>query len=181
MSNSEQKTSLFFRLSISVTVFSTFFSFIPSSLIIAGTVGMVIFLSIQLYQKKQRIPLDYARLLLVVSFASNFAFGIFESALGNLSIVTTKLALIGFLFLYIKKTIPAFQDLMQKNSLLLSSLGREQLSFILAEFAIVYIVVASLFIQLHWEIGILNGNLLLIMGLFSALTSILASSKALAR
>ncbi len=179
MSISKQKTALFFRLSISITVFSALFKFMPSFLIIVGAVGMVIFLSIQLFQKEQRTPLDYARLMLIISFSSNYAFNLFGFPYVHILTLITKLALIAFLILYIKKIVTSFQDITQNNNLLLSSFGREDLSFILADLATVYIVMASLFIILHWEIGILNGNLLLIIGLFTALISILASSKQL--
>lgn len=181
MSISKEKTSLFFRLSISVTVFSALFKFMPSFLVILGALGMVTFLSIQLYQKKQRTPLDYARLLLIVSFSSNYAFNLFGLPYVHVLTLITKLALIAFLILYVKKIITSFQDTIQNNNLLLTSFGREDLSFILADLATVYIVIASLFIILHWEIGILNGNLLLIIGLFSALISILASPRAVAK
>lgn len=181
MTISNQKTSLFFRLSISVTVFSALFKFMPSSLIILGALGMVISLSIQLYQNEQRAPLDYARLLLIVSFLSNYAFNLFGSPYGNLFMLITKLALIAFLILYLRKIILSFQDITQNQTMLLSSIGKENLSYILADLATVYIVIASLFKILHWEIGILNGNVLLTIGLFSALISILASSKYIGR
>ena len=179
MSISKQKTALFFRLSISITVFSALFTFMPSFLIILGAVGMVTFLSMQLYQKAERVPLDYARLFLIVSFASNYAFNLFSLPYGNITALVTKLALVAFLLLYIKKIIISFQGVTQNNNLFLTSIGRENLSHILADLATVYIVIASLFIILKWEIGLLNGNLLLVIGLLSALVSILASSKAL--
>jgi len=179
MSISKQKTSLLFRLSISVTVFSALFTFMPSSLVILGALGMVIFISIQLYQKEQRAPLDYARFFLILSFSSNYAFNLFSLPYGNISVLVTKLALVAFLILYLKKIITSFQGITQNNNLLLTSIGRENLSYILADLATVYIVIASLFIILKWEIGILNGNLLLVIGLLSALISLLAGSKEL--
>lgn len=178
MSISKQKTALFFRLSISVTVFSALFKFMPSFLTILGAVGMVAFLSIQLFQKEERVALDYARLALIVSFTGNYAFNLFSLPYENVTALATKLALIAFLIFYIQKIIVSFQGITQ-NNLLLTSFCREDLSFILADLATVYIVMASLFIILNWEIGILNGNLLLIIGLFSALVSILAGSKQL--
>jgi hypothetical protein len=176
MSISKQKTALFFRLSISVTVFSALFRSMPQFLIVLGAVGMVTFLGIQLYQKEKRELLDYARLLLIISFSSNYAINLFNLPYDHVSTLVTKLALIVFLILYLKKIVLSFQDITQ-NNLLLTSFCREDLSFILADLATVYIVMASLFIILQWEIGILNGNLLLIIGLFSALISILASAK----
>jgi len=142
---------------------------------------MVIFLGIQLYQNEKKVPLDYARLLLIIAFTSNYAFSLFGSPYGHSLTILTKLALAAFLILYIKKIIIAFQETTQNNSLLFTSFEREDLSFILAELAIVYIVIASLFKILHWEIGILNGNLLLVIGLFSAVISLLASSKELGK
>ena len=179
MSISKEKTALFFRLSISVTVFSALFKFMPTYLLIAGAIGMVVSLSIQLYQKEQRIALDYARLLLIVAFSSNYVFNLFGWPYEHVLTSITKLALAAFLLLYLKKIVSSFQDITQNNNLVFTSIGKENLSFILADLATVYIVIASLFIILHWEIGFLNGNLLLIVGLFSALISLLTSSKAL--
>lgn len=177
MSISKQKTSLFFRLSISVTVFGALFEFIPFFLVIVGIIGMIVFLSIQLYQKEKRALLDYARLLLILSFSLNYTINLFGLPNGHIHTLITKLALTAFLLLYVKKIILSFKDITQNNSLLLNSIGSENLSYILADLATVYIVIASLFKILHWEIGILNGNVLLAIGLFSALISILASSK----
>ncbi len=181
MSISKEKTALFFRLSISVTVFSALFKFMPVVLIILGAAGMVTFLSIQVYQKEQRVPLDYTRLLLIISFSANYAFNLFDLPYVHVLTLVTKLALITFLILYIKKIILSLQDITQNSGLLLGSFDRENLSFILADLATVYIVMASLFKILNWELGILNGNLLLVIGLFSALISILASSKELSK
>ena len=179
MSISKQKTSLFFRLSISVTVFGALFNSISAFIVILGAFGMVVFLSIQFYQKEYRLPLDYARLLLIVSFALNYGANLFGLPYGEILTLITKLALIAFLILYIKKIIVSFQDITQNNTLLLNSIGSKNLSYLLADLATVYIVIASLFKILHWEIGILNGNVLLVIGLFSALISILASSREL--
>lgn len=176
MAISKQKTSLFFRLSISVTVFGALFKFISWPLIILGALGMVIFYGIQFYQKENRFALDYCRLLLIVSFAFNYVFSILNFQYGNILTIVTKAALIAFLALYIKKMLLSLQD---NSNLLLHSLGRENLSFILADLATVYIVVASLFKILRWELGIINANVLLIIGLLSALISILASPKSL--
>jgi hypothetical protein len=176
MALSNQKTSLFFRLSISVTVFGALFNFIPWSLIILGAVGMVIFHSIQFFRKQDRIPLDYARHLLIVSFSCNFIISILDLPFGYALTVLTKTALIIFLLLYIKNILSSFIENTQ-NDFLLPNISRENLSFILADLAIVYIVIASLFKILHWEFGLLNADVLLVVGLLSALISILASSK----
>ena len=181
MALSDQKTSLFFRLSISVTVFGALFKFMPAFLIILGALGMVVFLGIQLFQKEKRTLLDYARLLLIVAFSSNYTFILFASPLAQSLTLITKLSLILFLLLYVKNIIVSFQDITQNPTLLLSGFAREDLSFILADMATVYIVMASLFKILHWEIGILNANLLLVIGLFTAVISILASSKELSK
>ncbi len=176
---SKEKTDLFFRLSISVTVFGALFQIIPSSLTMLGVLGMVVFLGIQLYQKEAREPLDYARLVLITSFACNYICSLFDAPYTYLPDLTTKLALIAFLILYIKRIIPSLKEITQNQTLLASSFSREDLSYILADLATVYIVIASLFKMLHWEMGILNSNFLLVVGLFSALLSILASSREL--
>ena len=176
MALSNQKTSLFFRLSISVTVFGALFNFIPWYLIILGAVGMILFHSIQFFQKKDRSPLDFARHLLIVSFSSNYIISILQLPFGHVLTVLTKTALIIFLLLYIKNILSSFLENSQ-NNLLLPNLSRESLSYILADLAIVYIVIASLFKILNWEFGIVNANLLLVIGLFTALVSILASPK----
>ncbi|GAB5475396.1 MAG: hypothetical protein Mars2KO_34950 [Maribacter sp.] len=181
MSISKQKTALFFRLSISVTVFSALFKFMPSALIVLGAFGMMVFLSLQLYQKDKREPLDYVRLLLIVVFSSNYAFILLGLPYVHVLTLMTKLALIAFLLLYIKQIITSFQDITQNTTMLLSSFSRDDLSYLLADLATVYIVIASLFKILHWEIGILNGNLLLAIGLFSALISLIATSRELGK
>ncbi len=174
---SKQKTSLFFRLSISITVFGALFKFISWHLIILGAVGMVIFHTIQFFQKQHRSPLDYSRLLLIVSFSSNYILSIFQVPYGHVLTLLTKAALIAFLMLYIKKIVFSYQE-NTENNFLLPNFCRENLSYLLADLATVYIVIASLFKILHWEFGIINGNFLLVIGLLSALVSILASKKA---
>ena len=181
MSISQQKTSLFFRLSISVTVFSALFKFMPSSLIILGAAGMVIFLGMQLYQKEQRVPLDYIRLLLIVSFSLNYGVNLLGLPYGFVFALITKLALVMFLVLYIKNMLSSYQEIAQNDNFPLSDFSRESLSYILADLATVYIVIASLFKILHWDFGILNGNVLLVIGLFSALISVLTSSRELGK
>ncbi len=176
---SKEKTDLFFRLSISTTVFGALFQIIPASLTMLGVAGMVVFLGIQLYQKETREWLDYARLLLIVAFAWNYTINLFGASYTHLPAFITKLSLIAFLTLYIKKIMGPLQELLQNRHLLLSSFGKDDLSYILADLATVYIVIASLFKILHWELGIVNGNFLLVVGLFSALLSIVASSKEL--
>lgn len=178
MTISKQKTALFFRLSISVTVFGALFKFIPWYLIILGAIGMVIFHSIQFFLKQDRSPLDYARHLLIVSFSSNYIISLFQLPYGNELTILTKTALIIFLLLFVKNILHSLKENTQ-NNLLLQSIGTENLAYILADLATVYIVIASLFKILHWEFGILNANLLLVIGLFTALISILASSKKL--
>jgi hypothetical protein len=177
MTFSKQKTDLFFRLSISITVFGALFKFIPWPLIILGAVGMVIFHSIQFFQKLDRSPLDYARHLLIVSFSCNYIISILHLPYGgHVLTILTKTALIIFLLLYVKNILVSYKDHTQ-NNLLLQNISTEKLSFILADLATVYIVIASLFKILHWEFGIINANFLLIIGLFSALISILASPR----
>lgn len=181
MSISKQRTALFFRLSISLTVFSALFKFMPSFLIVLGALGMIISLSLQLVQKEQRTLLDYARLFLILSFSGNYLGSLLEVSYAPLLMLMTKLALIIFLLLYIRKILMSFQDITQNNGLWLSGLGRDNLSYILADLATVYIVVASMFKILHWEIGVLNGNVLLSIGLFTALISLLATSRELGK
>jgi len=180
MTISKQKTSLFFRLSISVTVLAALFKFIPWPVIIIGAVGMVVFHTIQVIQKETRVPLDYARHLLIIFFSVNYVFSILHLPYVHVLTMLTKTALIAFLGLYIKEIIAPNQE-NSENNLLLQEFSTEKLSFILADLATVYIVTASLFKILNWELGIINSNLLLIIGLFSALISILASSKSLAK
>ena len=178
MTISKQKTALFFRLSISVTVFGALFQFIPWTLIILGAIGMVVFHSIQFFQKQDKSPLDYARHLLIVAFSSNYIISLLHLPFGHILTILTKTALVAFLLLYIKKIISGLQENGQ-NGLLVQNIDTENLSYMLADLAIVYIVVASLFKILHWEFGIINANVLLVIGLFTALISILAGSKRL--
>ncbi len=177
MALSNQKTALFFRLSISVTVFSALFNFMPSFLIILGAFGMILFLGIHLFQKEKRTLLDYARLFLILAFSSNFILSLFASPLSQALTLMTKLSLVLFLILYIKDIVILFQDIAQNSSALLHNFAKEGLSYILADMATVYIVIASLFKILNWKLGILNGDTLLIIGLFAALISIFTSSR----
>ncbi len=176
MAISKQKTSLFFRLSISVTVLGALSNFISWPLIILGATGMVIFHSIQFYQKQDRVPLDYSRHLLIVAFSCNYIFSFLHLPYDYVLTLLTKATLIVFLLLYSKEMISLLLENAQ-NGLLLQKLGTENLSSILADLATVYIVIASLFKILHWEFGIINANVLLVIGLFTAVISILASSK----
>lgn len=175
MAISNQKTSLFFRLSLSVTVLGALFKFISLPLILLGVAGMVIFHTLQFFQKPKRLLLDYARQLLIMAFSANYAFSIFNLSNGNLLSLFTKISLIIFLLLYIKKILSSTQESSQNG--LLQNINTENLAYILADLATVYIVIASLFKILHWEFGIINANVLLVIGLFTALISMLASSK----
>lgn len=180
MTISKQKTSLFFRLSISITVFGALFKFMSWPLIIIGALGMVIFHGIQLFQKQNRSPLDYSRQVLIVAFLCTSLFGIFQLQYVHVLTLLTKTALIAFLMLYIKEIIASLHGSTQSTNLF-SRFTTEKLSYLLADLATVYIVTASLFKILHLEFGIINSNLLLVIGLFTALISILAGSKDFAK
>ena len=176
MTISKQKTAQFFRLSISITVFGALFKFISWPLILVGAAGMIVFHSIQFFQKDHKSPLDYSRLLLILIFACNYVFSILELPYVAVLTILTKTTLLAFLSLYIKELL-APNSKNEENNLSLLELGNEKLAFLLADMATVYIVVASLFKILNWEVGIINANVLLIIGLFSALISILAGTK----
>lgn len=177
MSISKQKTSLFFRLSISATVFGALFNFISSPIILLGVTGMVVFNTIQFFQKNQKSVLDYSRHFLILSFTGIYVSNLFSLPYLQALTIITKFTLIAFLLVYVKKMMVSFKDITDNNMLLLNSFAREDVSFILADLATVYIVIASLFKILHWEIGIINANVLLVIGLFSALISILANPR----
>ena len=176
MAISKQKTALFFRLSISLTVLGALFQFIPWFLTILGVLGMVVFHSLQFFQKQDKAPLDYARYLLIVSFSCNYTINILALSYGEILTVFTKTALILFLMLYIKKILFSLKESAQ-DGFLLPNIRTENLSYQLADLATVYIVIASLFKILNWEFGLLNANVLLVIGLFSALISIVATTK----
>lgn len=173
---SRQQTSLLFRLSISITVFGALLKHMAWPLILLGSLGMIFFHSIQLVQKEDRSLLDYSRHLLIMFFACNYALSIFQLPFVNVFTLLTKLALITFLGLYVKEFLSPNEESIQ-GSLLLGNLSVANLSFLLADLATVYIVTASLFKILNWEFGIINANLLLIIGLGSALLSVLANPK----
>ncbi len=173
---SKQKTSLFFRLSISVTVFGALFKFISWPLIIVGAIGMVFFHTVQVLQKQNRGPLDYSRHLLIISFSCNYIFSILDLSYSPVFTLLTQVTLVVFLVLYLKEMVFPILEKAQNNALQLN-FSTENLSYLLADLAIIYIVIASLFKILHWEFGIINGNVLLVIGLCSALISILASPK----
>ncbi|MBM1105670.1 hypothetical protein JQC67_05895 [Aurantibacter crassamenti] len=176
MTISDQKTNLFFKLSISITVFGALLKYNAWPLILLGSFGMVIFHGIQFFQKKQKSPLDYSRYILIVTFLSNYLFSAFNLPYSTVSSLLTKVALIAFLLLYIKELIPTKQG-STENIQFLSNYSTENLSLLLADLATVYIVLASLFKIFHWEFGIINTNTLLVIGLLSALISIMTNSK----
>ncbi len=176
MSNSNQITALVFRISISITVFGALFNFISWPFVILGAAGMVISHSIQFLSKKNHSFLNYSRYVLIVSFSCCYVFSFIPFPYSHLFIMATKVSLVVFLLLYIKQVMNLYHQSAQ-SGFLLQNLGTEKLSLILADLAIVYVAIASLFKILHWEIGILNANVLLVIGLFTAMISILASSK----
>ncbi len=176
MTISEQKTALFFRLSISLTVFGALFKFVSWPLITMGALGMVVFHAIQFFQKQHRSALDYSRQLLIIFFLGSYLSSIFNLPYNHVLILLTQVALIAFLLFYIKKIVKSVKDTNQ-NNFILPNIKTENLSYTLADLATVYIVVASLFKILHWEFGPINSNLLMVIGLFTALISLLAGSK----
>jgi len=178
MTISKQQTALLFRLSISITVFGALLKYMTWPFVILGSLGMLFFHSIQLVQKEDRSALDYSRHLLIILFGTNYAFSLFQMPYISIVTLCTKLALIAFVGLYVKEFITPSNENSQTN-LMINNLSTESLSFLLADLATVYIVIAFLFKILQWEFGIINANVLLVIGLCSALISILASPKAL--
>ncbi len=178
MTISEKQTSLFFRLSISFTVFAALFKYVSWPLISIGAAGMIIFHSLQLFQKEKKQALDYARHALIVTFSFNYIFNVLELPFGHLLMTATRVTLIVFMIMYIVKIIGTLQE-NKESDISLTDLGTEKLSYLLADIATVYIVVASLFKILHWHFGIINANFLFAIGLFTAVISILTSPKAL--
>jgi len=178
MKLSKQKSSLFFRLSISITVFGALVKFMSWPLILLGATGMIIFHSIELFQKQNRSALDYSRQLLITAFLCSSLFGIFQSEYTYILTITTKTALIIFLVAYIKEILTSLNG-STDNGNLLAYFGTEKLSYLLADLATVYIVIASLFKLLDWEIGMINSNVLLIIGMFTALISILTGARSI--
>ena len=182
ISFSKQRIALYFKISLSTVLLGAVFKFMhwPYGwpLIAIGAVGTVLFHSIQFYQKQHRAPLDYSRLLLIVSFSFYYLFRIFQLQYDAVLIILLKAAVAAFLILYVKDILFPNPQNDQSNSLP-SHFCRENLSHLLSDLATVYIVVASLFKILHWEFGIINGNVLLIIGLLTALVSLLTSPKGL--
>ncbi len=180
MTISEQQTSLFFRLSISFTVFAALFKYVSWPLITMGAAGMIVFHSLQLFQKEKKQVLDYARHALIVTFSFNYVFNVLELPFSNLLMVATRVTLIIFMIFYVIKIIGSLKENSMSN-LSITDLGTENLAYLLADIATVYIVVASLFKILHWQFGIINANFLFGIGLFTAVISILTSPKGLKR
>lgn len=176
MTISTQKTALFFRLSISLTVFGALFKFLSWPIILLGAAGMIVFHSVQLFQKEKRLPVDIARQVLIVTFSCNYLVSIMNLPYGYLLTSLTRTALIVFILMYVREILYPNKDITQDKISILN-LNVESLSSLLADLATVYIVIASLFKILNWEFGIINANLLLVIGLFTALISILTGSK----
>lgn len=145
-----------------------------------GAAGMILFHSLQLFQKEKKQALDYARHALIVIFSFNYVFNVLALPFSNVLMAATRVTLVVFMIMYIVKIIGSLQQ-NSESSLSLSDLGTENLSYLLADIATVYIVVASLFKILHWQFGIINANFLFAIGLFTAVISILTSPKGLKR
>lgn len=139
---------------------------------------MVFFHSIQFYQKQDRLPVDYARQLLIVFFSFNYVFSILQLPFVLILTILTKTALIAFLAFYIKE-IMATDPEDSEQSVQFLNFSNEKLAYLLADMATVYIVMASLFKILDWELGIITSNFLMIIGLCTAIVSILAGTMSL--
>ena len=178
MTITTQKTSLFFKLSISITVFGGLIQYLSWPLILLGAFGMVTFHSIDFFQKQNKSTLDYLRQLLIVAFLGNSLFSVFQFEYANILTIVTKTILIIFLIAYIKEVLFSVEKSIQEGNLF-SFIDTEKLSRILADISTIYIIVASFLKILNWKAGIINANFLLVVGLLAALTSILTSSKIL--
>jgi len=147
-------------------------------LILLGALGMVIFHSMELFRKQNKSPLDYSRQFLIIAFLGTSLSGVFQIQYAETLSILTKTALIVFLVVYIKEIVSSLHGNSDSNNLV-AYFSTEKLSLLLADLATVYIVIASLFKILNWEFGIITSNLLLVIGLFTAVISILAGSRSI--
>ncbi len=177
---SKQKTSLFLRLSIALALVAVFFKIMhwqfSEVLLIIAISGIAVFYGIWFSLKTPKQWLDYAKLFLLISFLFQYLFSVLHLNYGFIFSYIFKIALVVFIIVYIKNQFFSLNDTSKP-------VGKRQVpkkkfySIILNTIAVLCIVIGAQFKILHWEFGLINGNILLSVGLVSAAISIVIGFK----
>ena len=106
---SKRIIKILFRMSISITIIGILFKIMHWSynegLLLIGFSSIIFFYSFKFYLQEKKNTLDYIRLPLVISFVTQYAFGIFHWPYRSLFTVIMILSVIAFLFVYIKEIL----------------------------------------------------------------------------
>ncbi|WP_201799462.1 GldL-related protein [Zobellia amurskyensis] len=175
----KQKTNLFLRLSIALAIIAVLFKLMhwqySEVLLVIAVGGIALFYSIWFSKKSSKEWLDYAKLFLLISFLLHYLFKVLHLNYGFVFSFIFKLALVAFIIIYLKN-----QFFTQKDSHLESKKPASQKKLYtiwLNTMAAVCIIMGAQFKILHWEFGLINGHLLLTVGLIAAALSILTGFK----
>jgi hypothetical protein len=177
---SKQKTNLFLRLSIALALVAVLFKIMhwqySEVLLIIAVSSIAIFYLIRFSLKTPKQWLDYAKLLLLISFLFQYLFGVLHFNYGSIFSYIFKIALVVFIIAYLKDQFFSQDDTSK-------SVGKRPVSkkkfysIILNTIAVLSIIIGAQFKILHWEFGLINGNILLSVGLVAAAISIITGFK----
>ncbi len=177
MTLSKQKVRLFLRLSMSVTLIGILFKILhyafAAELLVIGVIGIALFYGITFYQNQHKTVLDYAKVFLLVSFLTHYLFRIFHLQFGHIFTFIFQGALLLFIIAYVMDVLSdsnasdGDEDRSEPTS------KRNKVTTLLQTFAGICIISGAFLKILHWQIGIVNGTTLLIIGLLFGLASLL--------
>lgn len=173
---SKQKVPLFLRLSISTIIIGALFKVLhlqyTNVLLGIGTLGVVIFYSLQFHQKKPKRVLDYSKLFLLIAFLFHYTFRVLHWSYGYIFTFIFRGALVLIIVSYFHNVLFDKGDSMPNDKLTTQSMRRNKLSHLLYVLAGIGIIIGAFFKILHWEFGFINGGTLLIFGLCCAILSV---------
>ncbi len=180
---SKQKIHLGLRISIALALLGILFKIMhwpfPGVLLFVGVTGIVIFYSIQFFQKQPKTLLDYSKLALLISFLIYYLLQVLHLPYSYIFRIATQIALVVFIILYIRHVLflRGSMDDGLSNETKKSSI-KKKLSYLLYGIAAIGIILGAQFKILHWEFGFLTGDILLIIGLVAATAAVLIGLKA---
>lgn len=173
---SKQKVRLFLRLSISTIFIGALFKVLhlkgTNVLMGLGTLGVLIFYSLQFHQKKPKRVLDYSKLFLLIAFLFHYIFRVLHWSYGYIFTFIFRGALILIVVSYFYEVLFDKDDEIPNDSIITQNKLRNNLSHLLYVLAGIGIIIGAFFKILHWEFGFINGGTLLIFGLCCAILSV---------
>lgn len=177
---SKQKVRLFLRLSISTILIGVLFKVLhlqyTNVLFGIGTLGVMIFYSLQFHQKKQKSVLDYSKLFLLIAFSFHYIFRVLHWSYGYVFTFIFRGALVLIVVSYFYDVLFDKSDAIPNDTLTTQSIRRNKLSHLLYVLTGIGITVGAFFKILHWQFGFINGEILLIFGLCCAILSVFMPS-----